>query len=118
MSKFKNKLFGCCSDTNLCLLAFLMPCSIPCIQGKAVAKAEKTNACCYPCMLSSFLLTIGCAINRTKIRKNHGKEGSCCMDCVIWSFCPCCAAIQEYLEANRKSIEIHEQSFSNLILDE
>lgn len=41
--------------------------------------------------------SIGCSVNRYKIRKHYGIQGNCCVDCLLYT-CGCCwcAAVQEW----------------------
>ena len=100
MADFNEELFGCFSDFVVCLWSFV-PGGICCIQAKAVDKALGEGAI-IPYLFPAFLLCIGGALNRGKIRVRYSLEGSFPGDCCLWTFCACCASIQEYKEVNKR----------------
>lgn len=101
MTKFEEELCGCFSDFPVCLFGWCVPGGFMCLQAAAVDKATGTGAV-VPYLLVCFLVCIGGAINRGKIRDHFGIEGGFVGDCFTWWCCGACAGCQEYREVKRR----------------
>jgi Cys-rich protein (TIGR01571 family) len=101
MSQFTEDLCGCFSDLTVCLWAWCVPGGICCVSASAVDKATGTGTA-LPYFLVCCLVSIGGALNRTKIREKYMIDGSFIMDLVFWCCVPVCAATQEYREVRRR----------------
>ena len=81
MSHFDEELCGCRSDIQSCLIG-MIPGGEFCLQAAAINKIFK-DGWAVPYLLDCFLLCIGGALNRGKIRNRFGIEGSFTKDCLI-----------------------------------
>jgi len=98
---FDEPLCGCFSDWTSCLIVTFVPFGDSIGQAMAVDNA-RSQGLIVPCLLSSFLLCIGGAINRAKVREAYEIQGNFCGDCCIHLWCRPCAICQEYRQALRK----------------
>ena len=93
MSKqFQHGIFGCFSDTRLCLLTFCVPCYT--IGKNAEYLGED-------CLLIGLLAALGLPFGpvvRWRLRQQKDLEGSMIVDSLLYMILPCCALIQEAKE--------------------
>ena len=101
MEPWKSHLFGCFTNIPATLCAF---CCFPhghcCLHLYASTKAM--NSCLTPYCMIFYCGVLGHAFNRERIRLYYNIEGHCCLDCIVWVYCPCCAGIQECSEVKRR----------------
>jgi len=91
-NQFQNGLFGCFGDFKLCIITFVAPCYT---IGK---NAEHFGE---DCMLHGLLAAIGLPfgpILRWRLRQQKDLEGTMMMDALLYTFCGCCALVQDARE--------------------
>ena len=95
------KYFDCCLSAPVCLLA----CICPAITQSMIFFKNQDNSG-LRCLFAQCCCCIGLSINRGKIRERYGIEGSCCMDCILYScICCCCHACLVSQEYRQSSLE-------------
>jgi Cys-rich protein (TIGR01571 family) len=96
--EWEAQLCGCCDDYCLCYVTCTNYITMDFLQMIAVDMVTEEGVCSTYC-LNCWLLTIGHALNRGRLRASLNIKGDCCTDCLMWWCCPLCAVIQEYKEA-------------------
>jgi uncharacterized Cys-rich domain len=105
MNNWQEELFGCFSNTNICLWGWCIPCGFVCLQAVAVEKATGgESGRVISCLLFLICGCIGGAINRRKIRNSYGIDGSLLNDLLIWWLFGACAGCQEYREVSSREL--------------
>ncbi|KAJ6442932.1 PLAC8 family domain-containing protein [Purpureocillium lavendulum] len=102
---WSNSLFNCC-PIDKCLLGCFLPC-IPFGRGVERMKDPSkdvgvVNAECLVFLGIECLTGCGCLYNilrRSEMRQTYGIKGNGCSDCLVSSFCLCCAVIQQEKES-------------------
>lgn len=97
---FKENIWECWKDPKVCLISACIPGGYCCLQAHAVDKLQRTGTV-VPYLGVCFACCFGGMINRAAVRDKFSIKGKLYQDCLIWYFCPQCAACQEYREARR-----------------
>ena len=97
-------------DPGTCVYAYCcLPCFSVCwLQAHSVSEASliaagklsvndavEGDGMFVPFLVVMALGCVGGVINRRKIRKDLGLEQNFCVDAMMWTCCPICAALQE-----------------------
>lgn len=95
------RFLDCCFAAPVCMLACFCPAAV---QSLTFFKLGKSTCCRF--MFAQYCCCIGLSVNREAIRNSKQNEtkknidGSCCMECLLYScICCCCHAYlttQEY----------------------
>lgn len=96
MEPWKADFFGCCMHIPASLCAFMCPLGPCCLHLSAATAAM--NSCMTPYCMIFYCGIFGHAFNRERIRLYYNIQGECCLDCIVWCCCPCCASVQEFRE--------------------
>ena len=91
-NEYQNGLFGCFSDFRLSCLTFVAPCYT---QGK---NAEHFGE---DCLVHGLVGMVGVgfgSVTRWRLREQRGIAGSMLKDALVYTFCGCCAAVQDARE--------------------
>lgn len=92
--KYETTLFECFQDTATCAYGTFLP---PCLAADTWAQLrnEKVSCCHLICINHPFW-------NRQMIRSKYGMEVNFVGDCIIYTFCCCCANCQDAREVRRR----------------
>jgi len=105
-----NPLWSCFTPTETCFFAWCLPCFL---FGKTSARLDNPSLpnfsyfntmcgayCCLLCTGGSFVLQ---TLDRAKLRRKYGMDGSTAKDFVVSFCCPCCALVQMDKEAMQRA---------------
>ncbi|KAL9330233.1 hypothetical protein ACSQ67_005236 [Phaseolus vulgaris] len=113
--EWSSGLCDCFSDCGICCLTWWCPCVT---FGRIAEIVDRgSSSCATTGALYTLLGLIRCAciysrFYRSKMREQHGLEGSGCTDCFIHCCCEPCALSQEYRELQNRGFDmkIEQQS--------
>lgn len=92
---FPTDLCGCCAVKDCgCGCCLKLYCCFQCNYGSAMEAADLGACCLCCCCFSMFTQCVGC-YNRGRLVEKYNIQESQCMSCLVYFFCPCCAAIQD-----------------------
>ena len=109
LKRFQYSLFDCFKKPGALMWNICCPIiGIPCMQQTSLNRANGTRLELKPFLLSCiYAYPIGCALNRTQLRKDYNIDGSCIEDCFLYCVCcgPCLAG-QELIESNSRGFSL------------
>lgn len=89
---------GCCNaPVPCCLTAYGGWLGLACVQCENKKEMDGDGAL-IAFALGFFLMCIGAAMNRQKVREKYNLSGNCVLDGFMYLCCECCMGTQEYRE--------------------
>ncbi|KAK3938675.1 PLAC8 family-domain-containing protein [Diplogelasinospora grovesii] len=105
--EWQDGLCDCCGGGNCCMGTWC-PCILVGKTADRLTGDESSSGCNAMCLIWTALTysaNLGCIVSisqRRAVREKYGIEGGCMRDVCTGFCCPCCAAIQEYTELEKR----------------
>ncbi|CAG9315158.1 unnamed protein product [Blepharisma stoltei] len=111
------RLFECFRNPQMFAWAIFVPWGTACMhasEAKILMKSKDESVALKRFLCNACLCCFGCAWNRRALRKELVLDGNYFIDLMLWIFCPCCAATQEWQEVMVKKDKDSKVAIWNL----
>ena len=91
MGTWRHDVLQCCWDANSCIVSHVLPCAQYSVNQRELNPEGSLCSACLVCAVCFAASPCLIADQRESVRKRDSIAGTYCEDCIVSTFCPCCA---------------------------